>query len=305
MITQSQATLKAMLQLDFTVNKSLLTGTDNYVVITHTYADGSTDVVTVPQSQWTSTGLVSYSKIAAKEMGDDVTIVVYNGQGQQLSIPKTDSIKAYAYRGLTALANANTGKNSILRTLLDDMLNYGAAAQVQFGYDTTNLVNADMIDAQRAWATQTDVTLSNNQIKDAGTYNTALTLKSAIQMDFIFYAKNVGTSDQWEGRYAIVTYADHYGKTQTLRVEGKDFVKYNNGNTYTQISAIGMAVADYQSVVTCVVYDAEGNVLASASDSMESYAYRALASGRAGETLENLCKMLMKFSASADNYFQS
>jgi uncharacterized membrane protein affecting hemolysin expression len=66
-----------------------------------------------------------------------------------------------------------------------------------------------------------------------------------------------------------------------------------------------MAVADYQSVVTCVVYDAEGNVLASASDSMESYAYRALASGRAGETLENLCKMLMKFSASADSYFQS
>ena len=35
MITQSQATLKAMLQLDFTVNKSLLTGTDNYGVITH------------------------------------------------------------------------------------------------------------------------------------------------------------------------------------------------------------------------------------------------------------------------------
>jgi hypothetical protein len=38
---------------------------------------------------------------------------------------------------------------------------------------------------------------------------------------------------------------------------------------------------------------------------MESYAYRALASGRAGETLENLCKALMKFSASADSYFQN
>jgi len=62
-------------------------------------------------------------------------------------------------------------------------------------------------------------------------------------------------------------------------------------------------VADYQSIVTCVVYDADGNVLATAVDSMESYVYRALASGAAGETLENLCKLLMKFSASADSYF--
>ena len=34
-----------------------------------------------------------------------------------------------------------------------------------------------------------------------------------------------------------------------------------DGNTYVQISAIGMAVADYQSVVECVVYDADGNVM--------------------------------------------
>jgi len=52
-----------------------------------------------------------------------------------------------------------------------------------------------------------------------------------------------------------------------------------------------------------VVYDADGNVLATAIDSMESYVYRALSSGAAGETLENLCKLLMKFSASADAYF--
>ncbi|MBE6959442.1 MAG: hypothetical protein E7448_01785, partial [Ruminococcaceae bacterium] len=38
LIKSSQATLEAMLRLDFTVDKSLLTGEDNYVVLTHTYA---------------------------------------------------------------------------------------------------------------------------------------------------------------------------------------------------------------------------------------------------------------------------
>ncbi|MBE6959113.1 MAG: hypothetical protein E7448_00095 [Ruminococcaceae bacterium] len=303
LIKSSQATLEAMLRLDFTVDKSLLTGEDNYVVITHTYADGSTDVVTIPQNEWHVSGMVSYSKIAAKEMGDNVTIVVYNAQGQQLSIPESDSIKAYAFRGLKALADVDANsKNGILRTLLVDMLNYGAAAQVQFKYDTNNLVNADLTDTQKAWASVADVTPHNNQIKDAATFNTTLVLESAIEMDCIFYASKVGASSTWKDLYAIATYTDFNGNPKTVRIEGENFSMYANSN-YVLVPVIGMAVADYQSIVTCVVYDADGNVLATAVDSMESYVYRALASGAAGETLENLCKLLMKFSASADSYF--
>ena len=98
---------------------------------------------------------------------------------------------------------------------------------------------------------------------------------------------------------------DHNGKSHTVRIEGEDFIKYNNSSSYALVPVIGMAVADYQSIVTCTVYDANDNALATAIDSVEGYAYRALASGRAGETLENLCKTLMKFSASADAYFAS
>ena len=303
MIKSSQATLEAVLRLDFTMDKTKLPGTDNYVVLTHTYANGSTDVVTIPQSEWANSGMVSYSKIAAKEMGDNVTIVAYNAKGQQLSIPKVDSIKAYAYRGLTALVDYNTGKNATLRTLLVDMLNYGAAAQVQFGYDTANLVNADLTETQKSWATKNDVTPANNQIKDAATYNTTLVLESAIEMDCIFYASKIGAYETWGDLYAIATYTDFNGNVKTVRIEGEDFGMYNNRN-YALVPVIGMAVADYQSIVTCVVYDANGNALATAIDSVEGYAYRALASGRAGETLENLCKAMMKFSASAHAYFK-
>ena len=305
LIKSSQATLEAMLRLDFTVDKTKLSGEDNYVVLTHTYANGSTDVVTIPQSEWSKAGMVSYSKIAAKEMGDDVTIVVYNGQGQQLSIPETDSIKAYAFRGLKALAGVADGtKNAILRTLLVDMLNYGAAAQVQFSYNTANLVNADLTDAQKAWATKNDVAPSgNHQIKDTATFNSTLVLESAIEMDCIFYASKIGASNTWKDLYAIATYVDFNGKTKSVRIEGEDFRMYSN-SSYALVPVIGMAVADYQAIVTCVVYDANGNALGTAIDSVESYVYRALASGAAGETLETLCNNLMKFSASAKEYFK-
>jgi hypothetical protein len=293
-----------MLQLDFNIITSKLSGTDNYAVITHTYADGTTDVITVPQSQWTNGKQASYSKIAAKEMGDSVTIVLYNAKGQQLSIPETDSIKAYAFRGLVALANYNTGSMATLRTLLVDMLNYGAAAQVQFKYDTANLVNADLTDAQKAWATKNNVAPSgNHQVKDAATYNTTLVLESAIEMDCIFLAKKIGASSTWKDLYAIATYTDFNGKTKTVRIEGEDFRMYSNSN-YALVPVIGMAVADYQAIVTCVVYDANGNALGTAIDSVESYVYRALASGAAGATLETLCNNLMKFSASAYAYFK-
>ena len=123
-----------MLQLDFTIDVTKLAGTDNYAVLTRTYADGTTEEVRVEQADWskanTTDYYVSYSKIAAKEMGDEVTVVFYNAAGEQLTVPATDSIKAYAFRGLKALAGVADGtKNATLRTLLVDLLNYGAAAQ--------------------------------------------------------------------------------------------------------------------------------------------------------------------------------
>ena len=308
-VTQSTATLKAMLQLDFLINYKLLSGTDNYAIITRTYADGdnknAVDQIRINQIDWVkydnNLKMASYTKIAAKEMGDQITIVIYNAQGQQLSIPKTDCIKAYAYRGLDSLKNTTDSKYKTLRTMLVDMLNYGAAAQVQFNYDTENLVNADLTEAQKAWETKTDVEVENKQDNGIGGWGRTLTLKSAIQMDFLFKTNVVGGASTWKNLYAIATYVDHYGNTKTVRVEGKDFVKYNS--SVVQVSVVGMAVADYQSLVTCVVYNSNNEVVGTSTDSMEGYAKRAIDSEAASAELKTLLKCLMKFSAGADKYF--
>ena len=56
------------------------------------------------------------------------------------------------------LTYANTmlsyySNNAKMRTLLVDLLNYGASAQTFFGYNTANLVNKDLTEEQKGWAT--------------------------------------------------------------------------------------------------------------------------------------------------------
>ena len=303
-VGNSAATLESMLQLDILIDCSQLEGDDNYVILTRHYADGREDeVVRIDQADWTfyrdTRYAASYTKIAAKEMGDEITAVVYNAQGQQLSIPKNDSIKAYAYRGLTAYAQIGKAP---LSTLLVDMLNYGAAAQQQFGYDTANLVTADMTDTQKSWGTAEDVACDSNRVLGTGARTTTLALESAVCIDFVFYASVIGDASQWNNLYAIATFEDHYGEAKSVRVEGADFEGYRGG-TDAQVRIDGLAAADYEQLVTCVVYNSEGVEIARCVDSMEGYVNRALAAGTAGATLENLCKLMAKYMAAAHTQF--
>ncbi|MBQ8250225.1 MAG: hypothetical protein IJY93_10175, partial [Clostridia bacterium] len=68
-------------------------------------------------------------------------------------------------------------------------------------------------------------------------------------------------------------------------------------SSYAQVSITGMAVADFRSVVSCVVYDSTGAELANAADSVESYANRN--SANLGATVDTI----VKFGESSYNYF--
>ncbi len=286
-------TLGASLSLDFAVNTSKLTGTDNYAQMTIVYADGRpSDTLIVPQSEWTVySGKIYTAKfvgMTAKQMNDVVTAVVYNANGQVVSNPKSDSIETYAVRML----NGSAASNKKLRSVYVDMLNYGAAAQMQFSYDTANLANRNLTEAHQAWATTT-VETTNDRISGTGYAGTTLTLESAIQLDLVFNNSTVGSN--YANLYAIATYADHYGNAKEIRIEGSDFIKYSS--KLCQISITGMAVADYKALVTCTVYKADGTKITSAADSIGSYANRNSAS--LGATVDTI----VKFGASSYNYF--
>ena len=81
---------------------------------------------------------------------------------------------------------------------------------------------------------------------------------------------------------------NHNGKKveETLAVE--------NNNGYSMVSVNSLAIADYRTLVTVTLYNADGSVAGSAVDSMASYVARSKT---------DLGKAIMKFGSSAYAYF--
>ena len=89
-----------------------------------------------------------YTDISAKEMTVPfaVTLHVFDADGQEYySSTVTNTIKDYVVGELL-----KTDNTAATRTLCADMLNYGAAAQLYFAYDTDNLVNENLSAAAAA-----------------------------------------------------------------------------------------------------------------------------------------------------------
>lgn len=102
----------------------------------------------------------SYDGISPQMMNDEVTATIcseYNGvryEGETKSL----SVKGYVDK---LLPSCQDDSYASLRTLLIDLLNYGAAAQEYMNYKTNNLVNEHLTDEQKSWATSSNLELTN------------------------------------------------------------------------------------------------------------------------------------------------
>lgn len=249
------------LTMNFWISKSVLDGTDYYAVVTKNYADGRDPVERTFQFvEWedynSSYYRVNFAGIAAKEMSDTINVQIYNGNGTPAGELWTDSIALYAQRGYK-------GWNDEQKTWAVDMLNYGAAAQNIFGYATDNLANAGLTAEQQAYAT-TEITLTNSLVKGNNYFASTLVMESNLCLTVYF--KNLTTD-----MYAKVSFTDHYGKLVETEVSGADF-RANSG--YLGVAIENMVAADARCPITVTVYNADGSVYGTATDSIESYAAR-------------------------------
>ena len=287
----SSVTLGGALALNFALNSWWLHDTtDNYIVLTRSYADGrEDDIVTIPQSEWIGVGgtyiQVSYTNLAAKEMGDKITAVVYNADGKAISETRTDSIAEYSMRMLN---RADIVSSDEKRTLFVDMLNYGAAAQVYFDYDTENLVNAWFSVVHASWASPAVET--NNYRQSSGCYvGSNLSLEEEIYLQVAFGAAYE------EGMCAVLFFIDHYGRQTETQVDIEA-----SGN-YCIIRVEGMAIADYRGLVRCTLFGPNGAELGSTTDSMESYVSRM--ANQLQKNGADLGDAIMKLGASSYAFF--
>ena len=297
-IVASNIVLGNELAMYFYVNIEDLDGEDYVAVVTKTYADGRDDVVAeVPYEKWaiyqynTAQMRFRFDGIAAKEMGDNINVVIYSGSADervQMSNAYNDCIRSYVERGF---AEGKVNSDAELRTMLVDMLNYGAAAQRMFGYGLNDLANKNMAEYQQ-YATQS-VTPVNEQEKGEGFVQTTLMLKSNLGLTMSF-SKDVVTTDMT----AVVTFTSHRGANRTVKITGTNFRA--KGNQWCIDIGAPLVVADAAQLVTCTFLDADGNVVEGvyAKDSVASYCARALAGG-GGDNYA----CIVKFTTSAYNYF--
>ena len=184
---------------------------------------------------------------------------------------------------------AKADANKDLLAMYVEMLNYGAAAQVHFEYNASNLANKELTAAQKALGLS-NVEMKDSRVPGTGYVGSSLTLESNILMNFFFNTIPAEHDDV----YAIASYTDHYGKAKEVKIAGKDFVKFNS--TTWKVTVAGLVVADCRQPVEVKVYDASGAVIASVTDSIESYTARMDGDGP-------LYVAIMKFAVAAYNYF--
>ena len=267
------------LDMNFYVAQSNFEGEGYYAKMV-----GPNGTKTILMSAWVKNGgyyQFTYGGLAAKQMSANITVTIYDADGNRVSQPWVDSIRAYVMRILNKPEEAKS------YTMLVDMLNYGAAAQQYFGYQTDDLANSLLSDAQKAYGTTTAKPCTNSRVAGDNYYGTNFDFENRISMNLYF-------TNLTDDMTATVTFDDHLGQPREVVVPGTDFI--TNGKCKV-INVSEIVAADGRQPVTCTIRSGD-QVVASVTDSLESYVARM--SGDYPWLME-----IMKFSDSARSYLHS
>lgn len=295
-ISKSCIVLKEAININFLISDSILVDGRDYVAV---IKKGDTVVAEIPYSEWTSNGsykVITYTGIVAKQMADLYTVVIYDGE-LKASDERIDGVTEYVKRAIEAGVFTNP-ENVELATLLVDMLNYGAAAQIQWNYNTDNLANAIVADYQ-SFATQTEVTfgedIATNASENYG--STTASLKDRVILNFNF---KEGTLEG--AAKAIISYTDHYGNEVSYEIAAEDF---GTSKGRIIIAVDKLVAADARCIVTCIFVDANGDEIDGiyAQDSIANYCARAIKYYGAGTADANIYESIMKYADAAATYF--
>lgn len=218
---------------------------------------------------------VSYPGLAAKEMTRAITMQVF-ANGVAVSNPVTDSLKANAE---WLIENTTDEK---LKIAMIDMLNYGAAAQKEFGYNTGNLANAGIAAYQELATKSYDLPNAWTNVDGIG-YGSNLELKNEIILHVWFKAADVATV-----------------KVNGVEV-GPEKITPRIGNSIMSVAVTDLAVADGFDTVTVEFLDGNNNVLGTVTESVASYLKYML---NKSDDTNGLYDATAKFITSAYNYFK-
>ena len=216
--------------------------------------------------------------IAAKEMAETVSMYLVNASGDPVTETVSTSIRDYAIKYM------NEGPDADYKVVAGSMLDYGAAAQTYFGYNTGALANADA--PAYAELNYENIIADMDDVRGATVgaehfYATNLRLEDEVELMFYFQGLEAGCKYQftWDG-----------GSTEKQNVPAGELAK---------VVLDTLPVKDFAKTVTCTVYDANDNVVVTATDSVASYALRAIQNDT---NSKDVCIELLEYATAVSNY---
>ena len=227
------------------------------------------------------------TNLAPSQLGDTITATLYATLGDEVkSVSIEYGVATYCYNMLGKTEDAK------LRTLLVDLLNYGAAAQTYSQYKKNDLCNADLTEEQKAWGTSEAPALSSKLNTKAAVVDNAkatwkaaaLVLNNGVTMRFRFAAEST------EGlTVKIVAAGQEWTVSQFTAAE-------QAGQYYADFS--GLSARQMREVVSVTVMEGDTAVSNTLEYSVETYAYNKQNEARIGD----LVLAMMRYGDSAAAY---
>ena len=247
----------------------------------------------------------TYKNIAAREMGSKIYATVYAEKNGKAYISQIDeySVSTYAMNKLN-----KSSTKAALKTLLVDMLNYGAAAQTYFNYNTGHLVNSSLTAAQKKLGTSAS---SLNITSDASETKIS-SPKAQFSGKNLLLGNNVAivyymTFDSSVNKNNVtlkLTYTTVKGETITKTVPFKDFINGDYANEY-RFDFTEVQAKDSCQPVTAVLYEGSKQISNKITYSVQTYAYNKLKKSTTSTELKSIINALMVYCKSAKNYFSA
>ena len=286
--------LESSITMNFKVLKDSVSSFDDFYV---TAKFGEKEEKITEYKQNGNYYVFSYKGINPQLMNDEITAVLHakNGNKEYTSPQKVMSVKEYAY---TMLDRYSTEEHSKLRTLLVDLLNYGAMAQKYVGYKTDNLVNSDLTDTQKSWASKNTEDFKNIRDFNFKTISNpsvqwnacGLVLNNSIMIRAKFSAKDIENK--------TVEFA--FRNTKFI-YDKNDFVNNGDGTYYVYCNELFAHELSNEILIT--VYENGVPCSNTMRFSVESYASTVQQSSEyKGTALDDLTQAMMRYGKSAVAY---
>lgn len=243
-----------------------------------------------------------FNGIAPQEISSEVTAELF---GIRDGSPYHGS--ALTYSVLTYAQNMlGRTDDAALRTLLIDLLNYGAAAQGYTSYRTGSLANAGLSAEQQARA-NSYLTLPASCTQISSEQDAAVSFRSAtlILKDKISICVCLNVDSSITDLYdleAVFTFTDVSGKQTQSIVSGHNFIPNQGSCTVT---FDGLNAALLRTPVTVTIRNVSSGVMLSNTLTYSVESYTASMQSSSDALLTNLLRSMMNYGDSAAAFVQS